>query len=314
MKSKILYLPTLLLTLAIHAQTPAPNWQTKAIEKYPELTVQDSPLNKRFVEQVTERRKSNPAFFKDTKWPLILADELAQPAESPESKAPIQPRQAAQAPEPQRPAEPEAKIVGHAIGAPLKQLIEVYGEPESKEQLYLYPSTSILKTFVDKPPPNDDPLWIMPEVFAVRFKPKKGITVLAYIRKDTCAEINYTWTATSIGDPSTLRYDGLTTIVEGLKELNKGQSSWSRRFGLSDLLGSVPYERTTKFFDYISGLKTMRDDLTVGLHDPFSDANSASVRFWLLSWREYLAEFDRQAFAKKEALQKKRGADFIKGL
>ena len=234
--------------------------------------------------------------------------------QSPESKAPIQPRQAAQTSEQQKPAEPEVNSAGHAIGAPLKQLVEVYGEPKAKEHVYLYPTTSILTTFVDNPPRDTNPLWIMPEVIAMRFKPKKGVTVLAYIRNDRCVEIDYTWTATSIGDPSTLHYDGLTTIVEGLKELNKGQSSWSRRYDLSDLLSSLPYERSRKFTDYISGIKQMRDDLAVGLHDPFSDDKSASVTFWLLSWREYLADFDRQATEKKEALQKKRGAEFTKGL
>ena len=67
-------------------QLTAAQWQAKAIEKYPEIGVQGSELNKHFVEAYTERRKTTPALFKDPKWPLILADELSRAAETPEAK------------------------------------------------------------------------------------------------------------------------------------------------------------------------------------------------------------------------------------
>ena len=62
--------------LTANAQTTAKEWQAKAVEKYPTLSVQGSSFNKRFVEAYTERRKTNPNFFANPKWPLTLADEV----------------------------------------------------------------------------------------------------------------------------------------------------------------------------------------------------------------------------------------------
>jgi len=69
-------------------------WQAKAVAKYPALGIQGSDLNKRFLAANSERRKTNPNFFVDPKWSLILADELAAlspPAQSNSSARPIFP-------------------------------------------------------------------------------------------------------------------------------------------------------------------------------------------------------------------------------
>ena len=58
------------------------DWQRKAVSEYPDLAIKDSKFNKRFLELVAQRRKEEPAFFKDPKWSLQLAEEIAtaQPA------------------------------------------------------------------------------------------------------------------------------------------------------------------------------------------------------------------------------------------
>jgi Sel1 repeat len=66
-----------LLALASIAMAADKEWQAQAVEKYPALGVPDSELNKRFVEAVKERRKSDTSFFANPRWPILLADELA---------------------------------------------------------------------------------------------------------------------------------------------------------------------------------------------------------------------------------------------
>jgi len=74
------------LVMTASAQTTTKEWQDKATRKYPDLGVQGSELNKRFVKAYTERQKSNPRFFSNPDWPMTLADELA-PVEAPVENA-----------------------------------------------------------------------------------------------------------------------------------------------------------------------------------------------------------------------------------
>jgi hypothetical protein len=62
------------------AQTTSNDWQAKAVEKYPTLGVKGSDLNKRFVDAYNERRKTDPRFFENPKWTMILAGEVAESA------------------------------------------------------------------------------------------------------------------------------------------------------------------------------------------------------------------------------------------
>jgi len=65
------------------AQTTLQEWQVIAVRKYPDLGVNGSAFNKRFVEAYTERHKTDPAFFTNPQWPLLLANELAaQPGQA----------------------------------------------------------------------------------------------------------------------------------------------------------------------------------------------------------------------------------------
>jgi hypothetical protein len=73
---------------ALHAQTTVQEWQAKAVSKYPQLGVQGSEINKKFVEAYTQRTKTNPEFFTNPRWPLDLADELAAVRPQPDAKLP----------------------------------------------------------------------------------------------------------------------------------------------------------------------------------------------------------------------------------
>ena len=77
-KSRIFALLLISMLCAVAgAQTTDKEWQAKAVQKYPELGVQGSDFNKRFIAEHNKRRNTSPAFFANSKWPLILADELA---------------------------------------------------------------------------------------------------------------------------------------------------------------------------------------------------------------------------------------------
>ena len=74
------------------AQTATDNWQAKAVQKYPELGVRGSELNTRFIATYNARRKTDPKFFANPQWPIILADELAiEPPVPPIESAPSAP-------------------------------------------------------------------------------------------------------------------------------------------------------------------------------------------------------------------------------
>ena len=60
------------------AQTTSDNWQAKAIAKYPELGVRGTDFNTRFIAAYNEKRKTDPKFFADPRWPLVLGDEVAE--------------------------------------------------------------------------------------------------------------------------------------------------------------------------------------------------------------------------------------------
>ena len=66
--------------------TTTQGWQAAAVKKYPELGVLNSAFNNGFVEEVAQRRKTRTQYFKDPRWPMTLADELAPTLESPEAK------------------------------------------------------------------------------------------------------------------------------------------------------------------------------------------------------------------------------------
>ena len=64
------------LPLTGWCQSTVQDWQAQAVQRHPDLGVRGSKLNQQFIAAVTERRQSNPSFFADPRWPLLLADEL----------------------------------------------------------------------------------------------------------------------------------------------------------------------------------------------------------------------------------------------
>jgi len=112
LKTKALAFLALVLCFTCNAQTTPQEWQVKAVQKYPDLGVSGSALNKQFINAYNERRKADPAFFTNPQWPLMLANELAaqpgQPASPPAAPSP-QATQAIPSPAPVVPASAQAK-------------------------------------------------------------------------------------------------------------------------------------------------------------------------------------------------------------
>ena len=83
-------LPLLVVLLAMAsslcAQTVEAS-QKAAVQKYPTLAEAGSPLNQRFLALVAEKRKSEPAFFSRTDWPLRAADAAAKAIQAEETAA-----------------------------------------------------------------------------------------------------------------------------------------------------------------------------------------------------------------------------------
>lgn len=80
MKFNYKYITTLFVFIAsctvATAQTTEEDWQRKAVDDYPELGVQGSELNKKYIQKVQSLRNSDPLFFKNPRWPYILAEEV----------------------------------------------------------------------------------------------------------------------------------------------------------------------------------------------------------------------------------------------
>ncbi len=52
------------------------DWQKKAVKEFPSLADPKSELNHKFIQQVNELKSSNPAYFRDPKWPFTLAQSV----------------------------------------------------------------------------------------------------------------------------------------------------------------------------------------------------------------------------------------------
>jgi len=102
----VFLLALLAVTAPLGAQT-VEAWQRAAIQKHPALAEAGSPLNQRFLALIAEKRKSDPAFFSKTNWPVRAADAAAealqaeQQAAADKAKADEAARLAAMSPEEQ---------------------------------------------------------------------------------------------------------------------------------------------------------------------------------------------------------------------
>jgi hypothetical protein len=62
------------------AQTTEKDWQTKAVFDYPDLAVQGSEMNSKYIQKVRSLRQTDPAFFENPRWPYTLAEEVSKKA------------------------------------------------------------------------------------------------------------------------------------------------------------------------------------------------------------------------------------------
>jgi hypothetical protein len=62
------------------AQTTEKDWQTKAVIEYPDLAVQGSEMNRRYIQKVRSLRQTDPTFFENPRWPYTLAEEVGKKA------------------------------------------------------------------------------------------------------------------------------------------------------------------------------------------------------------------------------------------
>ncbi len=75
----------------LSASASAADWQSKAVIDFPELGIENSPLNRLFREKVAALKQSNPDFFSDPTWPHRLASVLALNAPNPNPAPPASP-------------------------------------------------------------------------------------------------------------------------------------------------------------------------------------------------------------------------------
>ncbi|MEI6806855.1 MAG: LysM peptidoglycan-binding domain-containing protein [Myxococcaceae bacterium] len=59
------------------AQTNEKQAQAEAVAKYPELGISGSDFNKQFLKEYKSRRATDPSFFTNPRWPIILSEEIA---------------------------------------------------------------------------------------------------------------------------------------------------------------------------------------------------------------------------------------------
>jgi hypothetical protein len=75
---KTILILILTATLAA-ADTPALDSQREAVAKFPELGVEGSEFHRIFMAHVKAIRKANPSFFDDPRWPMLIAEDVANP-------------------------------------------------------------------------------------------------------------------------------------------------------------------------------------------------------------------------------------------
>ena len=64
------------ISLPLDAQTTDREWQEEAVNRFPEIAVRDSPLNKMFVAEYNRLKQTTPDFFRNNpNWPVIIATQ-----------------------------------------------------------------------------------------------------------------------------------------------------------------------------------------------------------------------------------------------
>jgi hypothetical protein len=107
-----------------------PDWQARAMEKYPSLAVAGSPMNKRFVTAYRSLVSKNSEYLKNPLWPVLLADwcyevNAADAAAAENHRHQIQEQQ-------RRDAENLAALRARMAQAPKPQVAELSEEQKAK--------------------------------------------------------------------------------------------------------------------------------------------------------------------------------------
>lgn len=71
-----LILLCLALPIKLCAQDDVQFWRKEAIRQHPDLAVEGSAFNRKFLEAYKEKQASSPEFFTKSDWPAILADKV----------------------------------------------------------------------------------------------------------------------------------------------------------------------------------------------------------------------------------------------
>ena len=107
------------------SQTTVEDWQQRTVVEYPDIGVKDSEQNKKYVAKIKQLQQSNPAFFRDPKWPYLVADQI--------TKAPIIPGVESVVP-PTSSSIPAARPPSYPEQTPFTREPSPYARQQSSEQ------------------------------------------------------------------------------------------------------------------------------------------------------------------------------------
>lgn len=67
-----------LISAPAFSQTTVEDWQQRTVVEYPDIGVKDSEQNKRYVAKIKQLQRADPAFFKNPKWPYLVAEQISR--------------------------------------------------------------------------------------------------------------------------------------------------------------------------------------------------------------------------------------------
>ena len=146
MKTLFAILAVFSLHAPVMAQTAADS-QKQAVEKYPELAKEGTPLHSKFIELYRQAKETNPTFLQNPDWPITLADKasaLLIPPPQPKTEEATQPAK----PIPTAPLDaptPKAQIViEEAFGKKFGDVFDpatAIGKTETRDGVPIYQFT-----------------------------------------------------------------------------------------------------------------------------------------------------------------------------
>ena len=67
-----------LISAPAFSQTTVEDWQQRTVVEYPDIGVKDSEQNKKYVAKIKQLQRADPAFFKNPKWPYLVAEQISR--------------------------------------------------------------------------------------------------------------------------------------------------------------------------------------------------------------------------------------------